>query len=211
MNKILIFGLPRTATTVIQLELVHLFDVTSLREPFCGDYIAKDVYTWAQAQQNCVMKLLTTNLCQQSTEKIDIVKLIKQGFTHVIVTQRSNLADCCASLYYAERVAQQYHYERSDTVKQVAFTVDTDFLNNWLIEVGIYYQTLNELTQNQLHYTVIDYDLYIQDHLQLVDGHELKATHSTAYVDPQIDYSNLCANYQEIKLSIEEYVKRIQH
>jgi hypothetical protein len=210
MTKILIFGLPRTATTAIQLTLTKLFKLVSLSEPFCGNKIDNDVYGWAATQQNCVMKLLTTNLYQKSREKIDTVKLCKQGFSNVIVTQRSNLVDCCISLYYAERIAKQYHYEKPESVEHIRFEVDISFVKPWLTEISMYYQVIDELQQNQIEFEIFDYDLYIQGKPQTISGHQIVKANNIAYVHAEIDYIALCSNYQEVKLLIEDYVKRIQ-
>jgi hypothetical protein len=211
MTKILIFGLPRTATTAIQLELSQLFKIQSLSEPFCGDKVSNNILDWTLTQQNCVMKLLTTNLCQQSTAKINTVELCKQGFTHIIVTQRSNLVDCCISLYYAERIVNKYHYEKLDPVKHVQFNVDLEFVTGWLTEVGVYYQVIAELQKNHIGFEIFDYDLYIQGKTQNISGHQIIVSSKLDYVHSDIEYPTLCNNYQEVKLLIEEYVKRIQY
>lgn len=210
MRNILIFGLPRTATTALQLDLARLLAVKNLNEAFCGDAIADNVYEWTQAQQNCIMKLLTTNLCLQNTENIDFIKLINSGITDLVVTQRNNLADTCVSLYYAERIANQYHYLPTDQVKNFTFEVGQEFLTSWLVELDMYHQILNRLKQQQITYDLFDYDTYVNQQPQNILGYTVGTKKYHNYIHTNINYTDLCSNYQEVKTKIEDHVKRLQ-
>lgn len=211
MINILIFGLPRTATTALQVELSLRLRLHSFKEPFCGDAIVEDLYSWVNDQSNSVMKLLTTNICQAGTEKINILKLIDSGITHLVITQRKNLVDCCISLYYAERIAKQYHYISADQIKHDEFEVDEDFLTNWLAEVDMYYSVIDQLFEHQVKYDLFDYDAYVERRPQNIFGHTIGTDQQQHYVHSDLNYSKLCLNYQEVKAKIEDYVKRIQY
>lgn len=212
MSKILIFGLPRTATTVFQQQVSQLFNVTNFSEPFYGDSNIKDWYTWSRRQQNGVMKVTTTNMQQETNFlNLNISDLFVHGkYTHLVVTKRRLLADCCASLFYAERVLKKYHFKEQESVKQTRFLVDEEFLNVWLIGVEIYYQTLNTLQKNSIRYEVLDYDLYIRSKSQKIFNQMIIPPENTEYVRKEIAYDQLCLNYQEITETIDNYVKKLR-
>lgn len=212
MNKILIFGLPRTATTVFQQQVAQLFNVENLSEPFCGDNNISDWYKWAKQQENCVMKVTSTNLYQYKDLNVNIYDLYKQGkFTHLVITQRKNLTDCCASLFYAERVLKKYHFTHNEQPRRVRFSVDDEFLNFWLIGLKEYYQNLNMLRKNSIHCELLDYDLYTQCIPQKIFDQAIIPTGYTQFARHEIKYDRLCVNYQEITTTIDNYVKRLQH
>jgi hypothetical protein len=190
---------------VLQLTLARLFNFKNLNEPFCGDEIAHDVYTWAAGQKSSVMKLLSTNLYQHNTTAVDIIKLLAEVPMQLVVTTRNNLVDCCASLYYAEQVVDKFHYSRFETVEPVEFTVNMNFLNSWLAEHRRYHQVIADLKSHQIPYDIFDYDLYLNNVPQLILGKTV-VQQNFNFVHADINYSNLCTNYQEVKTIIDTHV-----
>jgi len=209
MSKILIFGLPRTATTVFQQQISELFAVKNLNEPYSNN--RENWIQWSEKQQNCVVKLLTTNLYQFGEPTVKLHELVKEGkFTDIIVTQRKNLTDCCASLFYAERVLKKYHFSEHESVNRVRFSIDNEFLDSWLSGVKLYYQYINDLRVNGVSYEIFDYDLYTNGISQKIFNREISANGHSPYYRKEIKYHRLCVNYQEVTTTIKNYVKRIQ-
>lgn len=201
-RKILVFGLPRTATTVLQFWLAQQHKIDNLVEPYHKINFdnADDIYDWTTNVSNGVIKLLTTNLITFSN--LNINKLVSLGFDKVMVTSRKNLTDCCLSLYYAQNVTKKYHYEEDEQVQQILFDVDVNFLSAWRLEMEKYSQTLKQLTDAGIKFEIVDYDY-------VCSLSKTRKVFQKPFVSTEIDYAKLCTNYIECKQIIDEYEKSL--
>jgi len=207
MKKILIFGLARTGTTLLQQHLAQSLSIKSYSEPF-GDKKFRDSlgnpYQWASQLSKCVIKVLPQNL-----DYVDLVSLIQQGsFDSVVITQRQNLTDICVSLYYAEQVANRYHYQIPPDPNSIKpFLVTREFVDGFLVSYGWYHDTMQQIAQQSIAYTVFDYDLYQRGESQKICDLKFCLASEPSYhivtVASKIDYQQLCANYNEIDLIIK--------
>ena len=202
MKKVLIFGMPRSGTTVLQKHLGQTLNIMSYSEPF-GDQEYRtqigDPYQWAAGLSRAVVKVLAQNL-----DYVDLIKLINQGkFDSVVVTKRKNLADLFASLYYAEQVTRNYHYTNQPDINNIVpFSVPAEFVDGYLVPYRWYLQALQQLEQYRIPYTIFDYDQYCAGNTQIIQGVEFCLTNENNYqidtVSARIDYRQVCLNYNQI-------------
>jgi len=210
MKKILIFGLPRSGTTVLQKRLGRSLRIQGYNEPFTFlEYQQQigDPYQWVSKLSCAAIKVLAHNL-----DHIDLIKLINAGkFDSIIVTKRNNLTDCCVSLYYAQEVAKNYHYSVKPEVI-MPFTVTIDFVNNFfLLFYAQYLNVIKQLDDHAIPYTVFDYDQYQLGKSQIIHGIEFCLDKESSYkidtISTNIDYSRMCVNYNEI----DSIIKNANH
>jgi hypothetical protein len=213
-NKILVFGLPRTGTTVLQLHLSQIFGLESLSESYIGDNIRtiKNIYKWTADQTQCIIKLLTTNII--SATDINFNTLItSSGFDLIVIPVGKNLTNTCISLYYAEKVVKQYHYYKNDKILQYPFHMDLNFItDNWKTEYQTFIKMLQYFDANNINYATIDYNDYIQNVKQTINGIEFsiedcQSLTKNSLVHSNLDYTTLCQNYQEVDNLINEITR----
>ena len=206
MKKILIFGLARSGTTLLQQQLSRSLRLMSYNEPF-GDYKFReqigDPYQWVSSLPRAVIKVLAQNL-----DYIDLTKLIDAGkFDSIVVTKRSNLTDLCVSLYYAEQVTKNYHYTVApDSINP--FTVPPELVKEFfLISYRWYLGAMKQLNERSIPYTIFDYDQYQARDTLTINGVEFCLDNESKYgidtISANIDYSQVCVNYNEIDLLIK--------
>jgi len=206
VKKVLIFGLPRSGTTVLQKRLGKSFGITGYSEPFSSyEYRTAigDPYEWVANLDSGIIKILSQNL-----DYINVKQFVTAGnFDSVIVTQRRNLTDLCISLYYAEQVVQQYHYDKQPENIE-PFTCPLEFVNAVLVPYRWYQDALAELNNNSISYTTFDYDAYQVGNSQTIAGVEFCLANESSYkldtVSANIPYADLCVNYNEIKTIINQ-------
>jgi hypothetical protein len=80
-----------------------------------------------------------------------------------------------------------------------------NFLNSWLAEHRRYHQVIADLKSHQIPYDIFDYDLYLNNVPQLILGKTV-VQQNFNFVHADINYSNLCTNYQEVKTIIDTHV-----
>lgn len=201
MKKILIFGLPRSGTTVLQKYLAKSLQLRSYSEPFSDqDYREQigDPYQWAASLPHAIIKVLAQNL-----DYVDLTKLIEAGnFDSVVVTKRTNLTDICVSLYYAEQVTRNYHYtSKPDSI--APFQVPLEFIDGFLVPYRWYCNAMKQLDNLKIPYAIFDYDHYEAGMSQMVNGVEFCLDKEVNYgidtVSANIDYSKICINYNKIE------------
>jgi hypothetical protein len=199
MKKILIFGMPRTGTTVLQKRLSMSLRIPNLIEPFNNPqqrHDMKDPVKWASDLEYGVVKLLAQNL-----DFVEFSKLVLHAkFDAIVVTQRQNFTDVVISLYYAQHIARQYHYTKPPTVNP--FDVPLDYVNAVWTWHQWYYQELDWLQKQSTTYEIFDYDQYCNNHSQLIAGVEInkfkKERYDLTFVSANIDYQTCCTNYQAV-------------
>lgn len=208
MKNILIFGLPRTATTQLQTQLSIIFSFDNLIEPFndpqqgfnpsgSGYSQHNDPYLWSSKKTNTVMKLLAQQLYWISIEKL----LATDAFDPVIITDRRNLTDCCLSLYLAEQ-RNQYHYVSVPSIEP--FECDPGFVTKWKLMYNKFKDACDWIERNQIPYTKIYYEDYVQDHAHEIGNVRFRASDTVnRLVNAQISYKDLCVNYAQIKQLVD--------
>ena len=199
-SKILIFGLPRTKTTVLQISLAKIFGLKNYNELFtdAGLHDADQIYSRAESCTNCVVKLLVTNLVTAPT--VNFLSLWECGFDHLVITQRSNWTDIVASLFYAEKIINRYHHCESTEIPLIEFSISEDFLDSFLLSIDLWYQVLDQIHQSNIKYDVVTYDDYIPGHEQKVANFTFDPSHVIVpFVDSGINYQIICKNYKEIQ------------
>jgi hypothetical protein len=203
-EKILIIGLPRSGTTVLQKTLSLALDLELYNEPYNTQAnTLEDPYKWTSEISSGIIKLISFNL-----QHINFKKLLTEGnFDSFIVTNRNNLVDCCISLYYAT-LKNKFHYSPTDTVTLDTFTVPLCHVHMWLRGYRLYKHAVDYLDKNSIPYTVFDYEQYLDDIPQIINNVELKSsaldTDNIHYVSAKIPYNKLCLNYEEIKDLLNE-------
>jgi hypothetical protein len=202
MKKILIFGMPRSGTTLLQKHLAQSLNLWGYKEPFSDqEYRTSigDPYQWAANLNHAVVKVLAQNL-----DYVDLVKLINAGkFDSIVVTKRKNLTDLCISLYYAEQITRNYHYTNQSKIENIVpFLVPTEFINGYLVPYRWYLNTMQEIDQHKIPYITFNYEQYQAGETQIIHGVEFCLAKESNYgidtVASNINYRQVCLNYNEI-------------
>lgn len=197
----MIFGLPRTKTTALQIQLGGIFAIKSYSEaynPHIGKCINQDPYEWTRNIEHGVVKLLTGNLIERP--ELNFTELWNVGWDRLVITRRQNLADAACSLYYADHVAGQYHYESHQAVPQHQFDMDLKWLGRrWYNEMHMWYQSQREIRDLCIDYDIVDYDSYVPGVFQTVAGRRFaQGGIENSYVDTKLNYTELCRNYTRV-------------
>lgn len=207
MKKILIFGLPRSGTTLIQNRLSNEFQIPNLNEPFTNYANRKqieDPYIWTKSVSQGIIKILAQNL-----DYVNIEQILEVGnFDNVIITQRRNFADVLISLYYAEQIAKKYHYHSPPTVESFVFPIQ--WAQGMLIWYRYYQQAISNMDLAGISYKIFDYDMYAADQFQVLDGIEFYKPNEYLYnlnfVSSNIPYQTMCANYDQVQHDIAQLI-----
>lgn len=204
--KILIFGLPRTKTTMVQMHLARTTSLLSLSEPYSGNDCGgkDDVYKWTQNQPSCIIKLLTQNLADNSN--LDFFKLWQCGFNRLVLTDRRNHTDAAVSLYCAENVLNRYHHQHSHQRPTDHFNVDLDWIKNWCRNLDVWHRVLREIRRRDIKHDYIFYEDYCPGSPQTVAGCSFDpGSIDIPFVDLALDYQELCDNYKQVEDVIKDY------
>lgn len=223
IKKILIVGMPRSGTTVIQkLIAAGLFNLPNYNEPFSVPNPGNNPlnidpgnqpYEWARQISSGVFKLLPVSL-----DIIDLDVFLKiTNIDHVVLIDRNNLTDCCLSLYYAE-LTEKYHYQKTQIVDQKNFLCPMKFVDNWLKMRQKYLLAKNLVINSGLPYNYLVYEEFMQDSVQHIAGKPLQLSalqhmiNSNAdLINTKISYATLCENYQTINQYLQHGLERLSN
>ena len=199
IKKLLIYGMPRTATTLLQLQLAQRFDLPMLGEPLNPGSEQYHGAAWALKQPCGVMKILTG----ESVPDLD--EYIPQGeFTSVLITCRRNLIDCCISLYMTTIVG--YHFEKSPDAQIDPILVPREHVDHWIRYIARpYFQQLRHWQECGDNYQVLYYEDIVQGLTFFVEGNivDTKSLAPTRFVASEFDYVRMCKNYAEVRNIIQ--------
>ena len=199
IKKLLIYGMPRTATTLLQLQLAQRFDLPMLGEPLnpgSEQYRGAD---WAQQQSRGVMKILTGEYVPDLDTYIP-----ESGFSTVLVTCRRNLIDCCISLYMTSLVG--YHFEHSPNVQIDPVLVPREHVDHWIRYIARpYFQQLRHWQERGDNYQVLYYEDIVRGLTFFVEGNivDTKSLAPTRFVASEFNYVRMCQNYDEVRSIIQ--------
>jgi hypothetical protein len=207
--KILVFGMPRTGSTIIQKCIGNYYKIENYIEPYTSLLNRErlgDVYQWTSSLPSGIIKLLSVNL-----DHVDFKKLINTAnFNFVILTTRKNLTDTCVSLYYAEFINQYHFTQLPDYSIMPSFMCPIDDAISWIRYYKRYQSMITFLKDAKILHFEIDYDDYLNNVPLKINGEEIVTTninpHLTATVNSNFDYKTLCLNYHEIKKLIDENI-----
>ena len=207
--KILVFGMPRTGSTIIQKCIRTYYEIDNYNEMYTIKIKEKsnDLYQWTSTLSNGIVKLLSINL-----DDVDFEKLINLGnFDFVILTTRKNLTDSCVSLYYAELI-KQYHFSQLPNYSTMpSFTCPTEFAVNWIRQCKQYQLSVQWLKDTKTPLFEIDYDDFLNNVPLKINGEEIVLTDDLkrkleATINSNFNYKTLCLNYYEIEKLIYENI-----
>jgi len=208
-QKILLFGLPRTKTTIVQHHLSKIARVWNLSEFFAGSEAGdpEEIYRQTRAQKKCVVKLLTNNLF--NSPRLEFKKIWECGFDHLVITDRKNRTDALISLYCAERVFKQYHFAEDQPVPVKKFRVEPDFVEKWCGELTIWNQVNQQIQDLGISPDRVFYEQYMPGNTVTVAGH----TYDPGQVDSPFVYTNLsyrelCDNYHEVDDVVKSFMTK---
>lgn len=206
IKKILVFGMPRSGTTVLQRQLAELFGLDNLVEPALDEYL-KSPYHWVGNQNNCVIKYLSMTLVYSPFFKFK--RLIDHGkFDLIVLTERNNLTYGCISSFYAQKVVGRFHYHTGKSYpKSSKFECDIAFVDVWIRSYKKYLESKQFLDKTNTPYTVIKFDDYIGDKEQQVENVRFRISSLIIDTyDPHLPYIKLCTNYKEVEARIKESI-----
>jgi hypothetical protein len=206
--KILVFGMPRTGSTIIQQYLVQYYKIDNYVEPYTKEFIEEieDIYQWTSDLSNVIVKLLSVNL-----DRIDFKKLINTAnFNFVVLPIRKNLTDSCVSFYYAALTNQYHHTRVPDHNTMPTFTCPIDYATNWLEYYKQYQSMVTFLKDTKISCFEIDYDDYLNNVPLKINDERIERRNIKSLLEntvkSNLDYKTLCLNYYEIEKIIYESI-----
>lgn len=205
MNRTLIFGLPRTGTTILEEFFSQKNNSAPTIEPYGQDIIRKNYIDFTKKiKPNSVVKLLTTNcVCHNPVDVPSLMGL--NVFDRVIVTKRSDNIDTCLSLYYADYVANKWQWNVDEQVIEKTFVCDPQFAANFKKEISLLHKIIAWFDEIDLPYDVFDYDDFLLGKEQIILGSVVsKNCLKSKFKKSNLDYKTLCVNYHEIKELIDD-------
>nr|NDG05648.1 hypothetical protein [Oxalobacteraceae bacterium] len=204
IKKILILALPRSGTTIIQTDLATLTKLPNLSEPL-HDFDRNQLdrwYSWLGKLELGIVKVLSTGL-----ESIDFEHTVQtMDPDHVVLIERTDLAACCLSLYYAAEIAHQYHWAHEHTPPALRFQCPLSWVKRWVHQYQ-HYATCRQSVLGTHRCSIINYEKYMNDQPQDVLGHVLRRSTGRAqdlgFVAKFIAYQDLCENYSDVYNTIQ--------
>jgi hypothetical protein len=201
-QKILVYSLPRSGTTVIQSRVSHTFKIPNLVEPFNDPSLGfnqliktQSCYSWIF---NClgIVKLLSINL-----DRIDPhLLMLNGGFEHVIFINRKDLTSCCLSLCYAQ-LTSKYHYQQSDNIIGQSFYCPIEFVDRWIFQYRLYVLGKSIIESYGLPSDYIVYEDFIKTGTLNVAGHDITKDF-LPFVSTNFNYQEMCTNFDEVNQMI---------
>lgn len=211
VDRILICAMPRTGTTKLQIDLSGLLKLENFNEPYHVFNLRTDQgleqwYQWLKQYSQGIVKLLSTVL-----ETLDFDRVLDAAnFDHVVFIDRSNITDCCLSLYYAQVVVKKYHWSRNQDPTLEKFICPESWVRNWIMCYHLYQNFRKRVIDRGIPHTQLSYETFMADSPQYVLGVEVRTNrlqqvqNETYYEAKFISYRDLCDNYQEVKRMLEE-------
>lgn len=220
VKKILVYGLPRTGTSVIQAVIAdQMFNLPNRGEPFSDHminlprYLANNkspnrVYKWTREITDGVFKFLSGNHGQY-----DLARILGSGFDHVVVVERTDLVGAALSQMHAE-ITNCYHYrgnpitrdKHDGTVKQMLFKFPRLELLYWLKNYFMGLQGLEIIDNSGLPQSWVNYEEFMTSGRITVAGNNHQVDWDSINTMPlDIDYRGLCLNMQEVQSTLDQY------
>lgn len=219
----MIYGLPRTGTTVIQAVIANqILQLPNRRETFSrvGRYLPRylskaadtdSVYQWTQEVTDGVFKFLSANSGQY-----DLTRLLGMGFDYVVVVRRSDRigsllsqahADASGCFHYHGKPEQRHLY--SNLIKRIPFSVSRRAQLNWLKNHFLSLQHTDIIMSSGLSWNTVDYEEFIDTGRLIVADID----HATDWSDVEtiplcIDYRSLCTNLGEVESLLDHWLSR---
>lgn len=220
VKKILIFGMARTGTTLLQQILANdLYNVPNWNEPFNmthkiivdNEAIDADHYEWAQSVDQGVFKLLAHNL-----DYIQIDRMLAVGnFDLVVLTERQDLIECCLSLYWSAK-NNKYHYRHRSEAQLAEFTAEESFVTHWCRSYRNYERSKSFVISSGIPYNIIRYEDFMNDKPQMIGTHRIQrfatVKNTFEFVPSNLPYRRMCRNIEKVIdiINKEIYAKRIR-
>lgn len=208
IKKILVFGMPRSGTTVLQQQLAQLFELENLVEPEL-DNTPKSPYHWIANQHNCVIKFLSMTMVYRPWFKFK--RFIDHGkFDLIVLTDRKDLTRGCVSCFYSQKIVKRFHYFLKDVyAAPTPFECDMNFVDDWIKSYNKYIEARHYLNKTNTPYTMVHYEDYTNNAEQEIAGIKFQLSSAgVASYDPKLDYSKLCTNYIEVQEQISKYINK---
>jgi len=217
INKILVLGMPRSGTTIIQKLIANqLFQLYNFIEPFNvsnPDNIRNNIdpfvdpYTWTQKLDQGVFKLLAINF-----HTLNIKPFVQNGIIdHCVIIDRGNLIDCCLSLCYSE-LTGRYHYRKQEIVPQHQFVCTIEYMDNWLKIYKSYQQACQLVLDSGIGCDQLSYEKFMEDQVQYIAGRPLHSSQvkdlTTSLTETKLCYRQLCDNYQMVEQYLNDQLER---
>lgn len=184
MSRILLYGLPRSGTTILQAALARAFDLTPM-----GELLGNP----AKQKPNSIVKVISNHYPPEE------VLEISQNYDFTIITQRDDLAACCISLHFVVHTGK-FHYLKTDTDcfdKHVEVPLKWH-VEGWKNNILAPYRRFIELKKDA---TIVNYCDIITNNVVFLDKHiNIEANSLTR--PSNIDYRRLCSNFKEV----EDYI-----
>ena len=202
-NNIFIFGMPRTGTTLVQSLLSTHYGVPNHTEPlfFQKFESAEQALDRFKQQRPASFKILV------GQEHWHQTALGLDTNDQLFVCQRKNLTDTCISLHVSLRLGQHHFKTKPDLSAHDPIEVPLEHAHYW---ASFIYRPFVDMIQHwrtrARPMVEIVYEDVINDLLIDVGGTEIQLSQfpPTKFVNAEINYADLCSNYNEIQSIIQE-------
>jgi hypothetical protein len=223
IKKLLVYGLPRTGTSVIQAVIAdQILQLPNRGEPFSQlgrdlpRYLANttgtdSIYQWTQEVTDGVFKFLSSNRGQY-----DLARVLSMGFDHVTVIRRNDHvgsllsqahANASGCFHYQGKPKQKHLY--SKLVKKIPFSVSRQDGLSWMKNYFLNLQGIEIIERSGLDWESVDYEKFIDTGNLTVAGIEHVTDWSGINTIPLcIDYRSLCTNLEEVESLLGHWLSR---
>ena len=200
MSKVLIFGLARSGTELLQRQIAFQLKMPNFSEIFVSNQVEHKLENLKK------FKHATTGVAKIISGQLGNIDLTDLPYTHRVVTQRQNLTDCCISLHFV-RHAKQFHFAtRPDmsNFKPIVVPIQ-EHVRFWISHMYVPYKnTLDTWNLQGIKYDIINYEQMIVQQSAQVGNQKINLANKQRIttVSSELDYKTLCLNYDEVQHEI---------
>jgi hypothetical protein len=219
MAKILIFGMARSGTEILQRQIAYHFNIPNFHEIFIKDELEnklKKLQNFEQSEHG-VAKIISGQLANTSLPFPNL------STTHLVVTKRQRLADSCISLHFIKYTKQLQlakfkhkpdlnHFKHKPDISNfdpIVVPIE-EHVHFWIKDMyKPYVDTLRMWNSQGIKYDLIDYESMVSNKVVTVMDKNIDLTNkqNIHIVASEFDYTKLCSNYDEVQ---DEIIKGIQ-
>jgi len=205
-TRVVVFGMPRTATTAVQRVVADHYGLENLGEIGTNlnhsDKDPKDNTKILRSTDRWCAKFLSQ---VQHTDVVDLWQA--RGVDCVIITRRKHLADAICSLHIAGIVGRYHHEEPVRFLEGWRCEIPKSTVEYWIQHIyQPFEQTCRELENTKIPVTTVlkeDFEsgstiIVADDTLAIHQSHKY-------YLEFRIDYPVLVQNYDQIRSWTEQF------
>ena len=202
LNRVVVYGMPRTGTTVMQAAISHRFDLAYLGEIHETDSLTPGVSVpWTQKHKSWCAKFLTNSVGSRLADHVAACDP-----QYMVIMRRERLADAVCSMHLARHIGKWHHHRPFRYQKIQPLLIPEQAVIYWINFV--YYPYLKDV--EQIESWAVEKRWYTQEHIEA--GGEIEIANNiftinkddTNTVASGIDYTKIIQNYCRVEQMVSE-------